>query len=90
MYLTSTQKLMSFPDFMKGQKPDAKTLRTEGAVSCAVIVVAKEKGVVDVFYMYFYSFNDGPSALGHQVGNHLGDWCEFLLLLLPVLRWNEG
>jgi hypothetical protein len=44
------------------------------AISCVIVVVEKENGVEDAFYFYFYSFNEGPSALGHQAGNHLGDW----------------
>lgn len=78
VYLASIEPLISFPPYMVGQKPDAKTLQTTGAVSCAIIVAEKADGVVDVFYMYFYSFNDGPSALGHKAGNHLGDWYDFI------------
>jgi hypothetical protein len=74
VYLTSISPLMQMPPWTFGQKPNPNTLQTENAVSCVVIVVDKGEGVVDAFYMYFYSFNDGPSALGHQAGNHLGDW----------------
>jgi hypothetical protein len=73
VYLTSSSPLIKMPSFLNGQKPNPKTLQTENAISCVVIVVDKGVGVVDAFYMYFYTFNDGPSALGHKVGNHLGD-----------------
>jgi hypothetical protein len=74
IYLTSTSPLMDMPAFMAGQKPHPRTLQTTHATSCVVVVVEKGSGVVDAFYMYFYSFNDGPTALGRKVGNHLGDW----------------
>ncbi|PBP16503.1 vacuolar protein sorting-associated protein 62 [Diplocarpon rosae] len=74
VFLSSKEDLVMLPEFLKGQAPDPKSLATTGAKSCAVIVVAKGSGLVDAFYMYFYALNDGPSALGHQVGSHLGDW----------------
>jgi hypothetical protein len=76
IYLTSTEPLFSLPEYLKGQKPDPKTLQTKNATSCVVIVVDKGEGVMDAFYMYFYTFNEGPSALGHTAGNHLGDWYD--------------
>ncbi|KAK2624594.1 hypothetical protein QTJ16_005787 [Diplocarpon rosae] len=74
VFLSSKEDLVMLSEFLKGQAPDPKSLATTGAKSCAVIVVAKGSGLVDAFYMYFYALNDGPSALGHQVGSHLGDW----------------
>ena len=74
VYLTSTKSAIKLPKFLHGKKPGASTLRTHHARSCVVIVVEKEDGIIDAFYMYFYSFNAGPSALGHTAGNHVGDW----------------
>lgn len=74
IYLTSTTLLTNLPNYLHGQKPDKKTLQTENAVSCVIALANKEDGILDAFYIYFYTFNDGPRALGHQVGNHLGDW----------------
>lgn len=74
VYLTSTVDLITLPPFLKGQKPDPKTLQTAGAISCVIIVVDKGSGITDAFFMYFYTYNKGPAALGHEVGNHLGDW----------------
>lgn len=74
VYLTSTVDLITLPPFLKGQKPDQKTLQTAGAISCVIIVVDKGSGIMDAFFMYFYTYNKGPAALGHEVGNHLGDW----------------
>lgn len=82
IYLTSTEDVTQLPRFLRGRKPDAKTLRTEKAVSCAVVVVEKGDGVVDAFYMYFYTFNRGPSVYGHVIGDHLGDWLVSFLFLL--------
>lgn len=82
IYLTSTEDVTQLPRFLRGRKPDAKTLRTEKAFSCAVVVVEKGDGVVDAFYMYFYTFNRGPSVYGHVIGDHLGDWLVSFLFLL--------
>lgn len=74
IYLTSTENLIKYPKFLHGKKPDSKTLQTGKAKSCVVVVVEKGDSILDAFYMYFYTFNEGPTALGHTVGNHLGDW----------------
>lgn len=83
IYLTSTEDVTQLPRFLRGRKPDAKTLRTEKAVSCAVVVVEKGDGVVDAFYMYFYTFNRGPSVYGHVIGDHLGDWLVLVSFPFP-------
>jgi len=72
--LTSTATLTVLPKYLHGHAPNKNTLQTENAVSCVVALVNKEEGILDAFYMYFYTFNEGPNALGHRVGNHLGDW----------------
>lgn len=74
IYLTSNENLGKTPKYLHGQAPNQKTLQTEKAVSTVIIVVEKGEGVVDAFYMYFYTFNQGPSVYGHELGDHLGDW----------------
>lgn len=74
VFLTSNKNVIDLPKFLQGKKPDSKTLQTHHAKTAAVIVVEKGDGIVDAFYMYFYSFNAGPHALGHVAGNHVGDW----------------
>lgn len=74
VYLTSTSKLIQMPQYLHGRVPNSKTLKTEDAVSCVVIMVEKGDSIVDVFYMYFYTFNQGPTVYGHELGDHLGDW----------------
>lgn len=74
VYLTSTESIFKLPSFLHGKRPSSHTLQTHKATSCVVIVVEKGDGILDAFYMYFYTFNEGPTALGHVVGNHLGDW----------------
>lgn len=90
VYLTSTETIFDMPSFLAGQAPNTNTLQTENAINCVVIVVDKGAGIIDAFYMYFYTFNDGPSALGHKVGNHLGDctslFCYFYQLLTELKR----
>lgn len=73
VYLTSNDDVSQDPQWIKGVNPNADG-KTEGAKSCAVIVVDKGNGTVDAFYMYFYAFNFGGIVLGKNLGNHVGDW----------------
>lgn len=74
IFLTSNDDVTQLPDYLHGNLPDSKTLKTVDARSCAVIVADKGNGIKDAFYMYFYTFNQGPSVSGHELGDHLGDW----------------
>lgn len=73
-FLTSVIDLVTYPKYLYGREPNTKTLKTNEAISCAVIVVEKEDDIVDAFYMYFYSFNAGPVVFWYEIGNHMGDW----------------
>ncbi|KIY63751.1 hypothetical protein CYLTODRAFT_438434 [Cylindrobasidium torrendii FP15055 ss-10] len=46
----------------------------KSAAPATIILVKKEGGILDAFYMYFYSFNYGPSLLDVRFGHHVGDW----------------
>lgn len=61
------------PPWLKGVRPDANG-KTNGAVSCCIIVNDKGAGVVDAFYFYFYAYNKGQTIFGKELGDHLGDW----------------
>jgi hypothetical protein len=74
IYLTSNEDVTKMPKFLNANPPDSKTLKTTHAKSCAVILVDKGKGIMDAFYMYFYTFNQGPTLQDHELGDHLGDW----------------
>lgn len=39
-----------------------------------LIVVPKDNGVVDAFWMFFYSYNLGNAVFNVRFGNHIGDW----------------
>lgn len=39
-----------------------------------LITVRKPNGIVDAFWFYFYSFNQGNSVFNVRFGNHVGDW----------------
>lgn len=92
VYLSSTIPAATLPQWLQGQMPSLTTLQIEKAINCVIVVVEKppvatepnseEQSVTDVFYLYFYSFNDGPRGLGHQVGNHIGDW--FVTFIYPL------
>ena len=56
VYLTSADNVEDYPDWLFGVEPNSSG-KTEGAVSCVVIVNDKGNGLVDAFYMYFYSFD---------------------------------
>jgi hypothetical protein len=61
------------PAWLNGVRPNAEG-KTEGAKSCCIIVNDHGTGYVDVFYMYFYAYNQGQIILGKELGDHLGDW----------------
>lgn len=72
--LASKTNLAKTPAYLHGKKPSSKTLKTDKARSCVVIVNDRGQGEVDAFFMYFYTFNQGPTVVGHELGDHLGDW----------------
>ncbi|TID16844.1 hypothetical protein E6O75_ATG09610 [Venturia nashicola] len=89
IYLTSNDDITKNPQWIKGVKPNADG-KTEGAKSCAVIVVNKGNGIVDAFYMYFYAFNYGGVVVGKNLGNHVGDWEHNMVRFqdgLPIAVW---
>lgn len=49
-----------------------------------LVVVPKEHGVVDAFWFYFYSFNQGNQVLNVRFGDHVGDWEH------SVVRFQHG
>jgi len=56
IYLTSLEDTTSDPQpqWLKGVVPDS-TGKTDGAVSCSIIVCDYGNGTVDAYYMYFYA-----------------------------------
>jgi hypothetical protein len=74
IYLTSNDDVAKLPKYLTGDRPDSKTLKTTDAKSCAIILVDKGNEIMDAFYMYFYTFNQGPAFAGYELGDHLGDW----------------
>ncbi|RKF55861.1 putative vacuolar protein sorting-associated protein TDA6 [Golovinomyces cichoracearum] len=94
VYLSSREPIISLPKWLRGRKPTKRTLHTKRAVNCVIVVVEKEdreqQSVVDAFYLYFYSFNDGPRGLGRQLGNHIGDWEHNMIRFIngtPTAIW---
>ncbi|MCJ1312797.1 hypothetical protein MMC25_006473 [Agyrium rufum] len=75
VYLTSTSDITKSPApaYLNGVVPDSSG-KTNGAVSCAIIVNDHGSGHVDAFYMYFYAYNEGNTVLGQEIGDHVGDW----------------
>lgn len=73
VWLSSDDDFTTLPDWMRGVKPDANG-KTEGVVSCAVILQDKGNGVLDAYYMYFFAYNQGDFVLEQELGDHLGDW----------------
>lgn len=73
VYLTSKTDVTTNPAYLKGVTPDAIG-KTNGAVSCAIVVNDHGNGNVDAFYFYFYAFNFGGVYVGLTIGDHVGDW----------------
>lgn len=58
--LTANDDPAAFPPWILGERPD-EAGHTRNATPCVVILVEKSEVVLDAFYFYFYSFNEGPN-----------------------------
>lgn len=72
VYLTAKEDVTTAPLWLTGTKPDSKGMTA--STSAAIICVPHDNGTLDAFYTYFYSYNRGATVLGHELGNHVGDW----------------
>ena len=89
VYLTSIDDVTTSPAWLNGVKPSASGA-TVGANSCAIIVNDHGSGSVDVFYMYFYAYNQGNTVFGLEIGDHVGDWEHNMIRFqdgLPTQVW---
>ena len=39
-----------------------------------LVVVPKDDGIIDAFWFFFYSFNEGQKVFNIRFGDHVGDW----------------
>ncbi|KIN07778.1 hypothetical protein OIDMADRAFT_151604 [Oidiodendron maius Zn] len=83
VFLTSILDVDTNPEWLNGVVPDASG-KTNDATSCAIIVNDHGSGMVDVFYMYFYAYNQGNTVLFHELGDHVGDWEH------NMIRFRDG
>lgn len=67
VYLTSDVDISTNPEWLKGctVEEDGGTGKQKTGV---IILVDKGKGVMDVFYFYFWAFNYGGTILEKQLG----------------------
>jgi hypothetical protein len=88
VYLTSNDDVTTGPKWLNGVVPDGKG-RTNGAISAAIIVNDKGSGVVDAFYMYFYSYNWGGivDIFDIDIGNY-GQWRRRGLVFLSLIGYR--
>ncbi|TGO51765.1 hypothetical protein BOTNAR_0345g00130 [Botryotinia narcissicola] len=73
-YVFDYVDITTSPTFLTEVVPSSTTGRTQDAISCSVILTDHGDGLVDVFYMYFYAYNQGNTVLGQELGNHIRDW----------------
>ncbi|KAI0081663.1 hypothetical protein K474DRAFT_1587496 [Panus rudis PR-1116 ss-1] len=52
-------------------KPDGKG---RSGAPATIILVEKDGGILDAFYFYFYSFDEGNGIYGLNFTSHVGDW----------------
>ena len=52
-------------------RPNPAGMSTAPAI---LIVIDKGDGIVDAFWFFFYSFNQGQKVFRVRYGNHVGDW----------------
>jgi len=67
VYLSSLTDITTEPAWLRGIETSPAG-GTGDQKTCSVIVVEKENGVVDAFYMYFFAFNWGGVVLENQLG----------------------
>ena len=93
VYLTSNDNPADDPPWLNGEENIPSSIPEQGAYSVAsfsakggyskapavLIVVNKGNGIVDAFWFFFYSFNQGNSVLTLTWGNHIGDWEHTLI-----------
>jgi hypothetical protein len=73
IYLTSVDDITKNPAWLTGVKPVGGS--STGAISCAIVVNAHPgSSITDVYYFYFYAYNQGNKVLGIEFGDHVGDW----------------
>ncbi|EEQ91112.1 uncharacterized protein BDCG_06232 [Blastomyces dermatitidis ER-3] len=74
IFLTSKEGIRALPEWFRGTRPD-RTGKTVDAVSSVIVVRDHGDGkTVDVFYFYYFAYNQGNTVIGIQFGNHVGDW----------------
>ena len=92
VFLAAVEDVTVFPEWVFGETPDDDGA-LHNSTACAVVTVehqvSNQQNVLDVFYFYFYSWNEGAditqvlpplnklfrdSKPGDHFGNHLGDW----------------
>ncbi|ETN39738.1 uncharacterized protein HMPREF1541_05964 [Cyphellophora europaea CBS 101466] len=76
VYVTSNEGITALPEWFHGVAPTPDG-STPGAVASVVITVPKTNDILDVFYFYFYAYNEGNAPLSipnFEFGNHVGDW----------------
>ncbi|KAI9743060.1 MAG: Vacuolar protein sorting-associated protein 62 [Claussenomyces sp. TS43310] len=74
VYLTSKDNTEDSPAWLLSAFNTPDNVTGYSSAPATIIVAEKDDGIVDVFYFYFYSYNEGPSVLGLAYGNHVGDW----------------
>lgn len=83
VYLTSNDDITTKPLWLNGKKPDGSG-NTNGAISSAIVVNNHGSGTTDVFYFYFYAYNEAPAVFGQEIGTHVGDWEH------NMIRFQDG
>lgn len=88
VYLTSKIDITTLPSWLRGTPPSSTGLTS--STSAAIIAVPRTNTTIDVFYTYFYSYNRGATVLGHELGDHVGDWEHNMIRFenrLPAAIW---
>ncbi|KAA1068367.1 Vacuolar protein sorting-associated protein 62 [Puccinia graminis f. sp. tritici] len=77
-YLSSKNPIfdLDYASWLRGAGPPDKRGRSS---ACAIIIAVDKTqqvgpGWVDVFYLFFYSYNRGNYFNGNRFGDHVGDW----------------
>lgn len=78
VFLTSNDDPESRPEWIlsRRNRPGYNTTaETDYSRAPTVLIcVPKRDDILDAFFFFFYSFNEGNTVFGTRYGNHVGDW----------------
>jgi Vacuolar protein sorting-associated protein 62 len=88
VYLTSNEDPETRPEWMltRRNRPGYNNTADSDYSHAPVVLICEQKpeDILDAYYFFFYSFNEGNTVFGTRYGNHVGDWEH------TIVRFQHG